>query len=393
MVSGRLVIEMTTHISNKSKIQTLTPDLRFDLIERINTSNNDLATLLDMLGKEIEKLGLVDGYLINLRDAESENLISLKVHLTPEFHFLEETYYRYKVPLVQDSLNVSVKAYHSRGIVQCDISNGSTVEKQLLNLWKLNEITAIAILDDDDFSQPPIGTILLLQEKGHIDEQIFFVLEQLISVFYRPLRNALEYAYLKEHRERYEAATAQHSRLLEFIVEMNNLTAPEKIYDMFSSEVFRLFPFSGIGFFLLENNLLVNKKVISGDPLFNDIAAEWESYLVNKPYVLDTTDGGVSHTFIRNTTLMFDDVQTIISLPMSEKDRQTMKIMRTPRTMLITPIRYQNKPIGVVVFYSLANMVKVTEAETHLFGNLSSFLGAAITNGKNYTMRDVSIQK
>jgi two-component system cell cycle response regulator len=384
---------MTTHISNKSKIQTLTPDLRFDLIERINTSNNDLATLLDMLGKEIEKLGLVDGYLINLRDAESENLISLKVHLTPEFHFLEETYYRYKVPLVQDSLNVSVKAYHSRGIVQCDISNGSTVEKQLLNLWKLNEITAIAILDDDDFSQPPIGTILLLQEKGHIDEQIFFVLEQLISVFYRPLRNALEYAYLKEHRERYEAATAQHSRLLEFIVEMNNLTAPEKIYDMFSSEVFRLFPFSGIGFFLLENNLLVNKKVISGDPLFNDIAAEWESYLVNKPYVLDTTDGGVSHTFIRNTTLMFDDVQTIISLPMSEKDRQTMKIMRTPRTMLITPIRYQNKPIGVVVFYSLANMVKVTEAETHLFGNLSSFLGAAITNGKNYTMRDVSIQK
>jgi two-component system, cell cycle response regulator len=352
-----------------------------------------LATLLDMLGKEIEKLGLVDGYLINLRDAESENLISLKVHLTPEFRFLEETYYRYKVPLVQDSLNVSVKAYHSRGIVQCDKTNGSTVEKQLLNLWKLNEITAIAILDDDDFSQPPIGTFLLLQEKGHIDEQIFFVLEQLIAVFYRPLRNALEYAYLKEHRERYEAATAQHSRLLEFIVEMNNLTAPEKIYDMFSSEVFRLFPFSGIGFFLLENDLLVNKKVISGDPLFNDIAAEWENYLVNKPYVLDTTDGGVSHTFIRNTTLMFDDVQTIISLPMSEKDRQTMTIMKTPRTMLITPIRYQNKPIGVVVFYSLANMVKVTESETHLFGNLSSFLGAAITNGKNYTMKEISSQK
>ncbi|MGZ3157572.1 MAG: hypothetical protein ACXU7H_00675 [Burkholderiaceae bacterium] len=373
---------------DKTQIQTLTPDLRFDLIERINGSNNDLTTLLNMLGEEIEKLGLVDGYLINLRDAEAENLISLKVHLTPEFHFLEETYFRYKVPLAHDSLNVSVKAFHSRGIVQCDATNGSAVEKQLLTLWKLNEITAIAILDDDDFSQLPIGTFLLLQEHGHIDEQIFFVIEQLIAVFYKPLRNALEYSFLKEHRDRYEAATAQHSRLLEFIVEMNNLTAPEKIYEMFSSEVFRLFPFSGVAFFLLENDLLINKKVISGDPIFDDVAVEWEKYLVNKPYVLDTTDGGVSHTFVRNKALMFDDVQTIISLPMSEKDRQTLKIMRTPRTMLITPIRYQSKPMGVIVFYSLANIVKVSEAETHLFANLSSFLGAAITNGKNYTLKD-----
>jgi hypothetical protein len=382
---------MTTQTPDKTKkIRTLTPDLRFDLIERIGNANNDLATLLDMLGEEIEKLGLVDGYLINLRDAEAENLVSLKVHLTPEFHFLEETYYRYKVPLAHDSLNVSVKAFHSRGIVQCDAKNGSVVEKQLLTLWKLNEITAIAILDDDDFSQLPIGTFLLLQEHGHIDEQIFFVLEQLISVFYKPLRNAMEYAFLKEHRERYEAATAQHSRLLEFIVEMNNLTAPEKIYEMFSSEVFRLFPFSGIGFFLLENDLLINKKVISGDPLFDDVAAKWEKYLINKPYVLDTTDGGVSHTFIRNKTLIFDDVQTIISLPMSEKDRQTLKIMKTPRTMLITPIRYQNKPMGVIVFYSLAGIVKISDAETHLFGNLSSFLGAAITNGKNFASKDTS---
>jgi hypothetical protein len=378
---------MTTHISNKTKIQTLTPDLHFDLMERINGSN-DLAALLDMLGEEIEKLGLVDGYLINMRDAEAENLVSLKVRLTPEFRFLEETYYRYKVPLSHDSLNVSVKAFHSRGIIQTDSVSGSAVEKQMLGLWKINEIAAIAILDDDDFSQLPIGTFVLLQREGHIDEQIFFILEQLVSVFYKPLRNALEYSFLKEHRDRYEAATAQHSRLLEFIVEMNNLTAPEKIYEMFASEVFRMFPFSGVAFFLLEDDVLVNKMVISGDPLFDDTAKQWENYLVDKPYLLDTTDGGVSHTFVRNKALVFDDVQTIISLPMSEKDRESLTILKTPRTMLISPIRYQSKPIGVIVFYSLARVVKISEAENHLFANLSSFLGAAITNGKNFALKD-----
>ncbi|CAN5370230.1 hypothetical protein BH11PSE11_BH11PSE11_36010 [soil metagenome] len=374
---------MIANSSDKIKVTSLSPELRFDLIERVN-STKGLNVLLELLGQEMEKLQLVDGYLINLRDSEAENLISVKVHFTPEFHFLDETYYRYKVQLDEDSINVSAKAFLTRGIVQCDAITGTDKEKQLLKLWKLNEIAAIAILDDDDFSQLPIGTMLLLKQEGHIEDHVFAILEQLISVFYKPLRNALEYSFLKEQRERFQAATEEHSRFLKFIVEMNNLTSPEKIYQTFATEMFRHYKFDGVGFFLLEDGVLANKKVVAANAQSLQAAAEWEKYLIDKPYQLDTTDGGISHTFLRNMPLMFHDVQTILHLPMSEKDSNTISILRTPRTFLILPISYQHEPIGVLLFYSLTEMVDLSASDLDFIGNLSSFFGTAITNSKYF---------
>jgi two-component system cell cycle response regulator len=377
---------MTANISDMSRMTSLSPELRFDLVERVH-STKGLSFLLELLGQEIEKLGLVDGYLINLRDAEAENLISVKVHFTPEFHFLDETYYRYKVPLDEDSVNVSAKAFLSRGIVVCDAVTGTEKEKQLLNLWKLNEIAGVAILDDDDFGQQPIGTLLLLKQQGHIADHVFTIIEQMISIFYKSLRNALEYSFLKEQRERFQAATEEHSRFLKFLVDMNNLTEADKIYEIFLAEIFRHYKFDGAGIFLLENGALVNKKVIPAAPRFADICAECEQYLADRPYQLDTTDGGVSHTFLRNMPLMFHDVQTILHIPMSEKDSETISILKSTRTLLMEPINYQHKPIGVLTFYSLADLVDLSPADLTFIDNLASFFGTAITNSKHFNAR------
>jgi two-component system, cell cycle response regulator len=361
------------------KVPSLSPKSRFELLERVKNTNT-LEALLDLFGSEIEKLGLVDGYLINLRDADAAHLISLKVHFTSEFHFLDETYYRYKVPLSGSALNVSARAFHSRGIVQCDVASGTKKEKQLLNLWKLNEIAAIAILDDDDFSQLPIGTILLLKQEGHFEDHVFSVLEQLITVFYRPLRNALEHSFIEEHRDRFETGTAEQLRFVQFVVEINSLTAPDETYAPFAAEVFKRFPFEGAGFFLLENDLLVNKKVVASDPRHESLAREWEKYLSDKPYLPDTTDGGVSHTYVRNMPLLFHDVQTIIHLPMSEKDRQTLAILKTPRTLLINPVHYRDKTIGVLVFYSVSRLVEVSESDLQMLSALCELFGTAVSH-------------
>jgi two-component system cell cycle response regulator len=370
---------MSAGRSEKTKVPALSPKSRFELIERVKNTT-DLEALLEAFGSEIEKLGPIDGYLINLRDSEAAHLISLKVHFTPEFHFLDETYYRYKVPLSGSAPNVSARAFHSRGIVQCDLVSGTKKEKQLLNLWKLNEIAAIAILDDDDFSQLPIGTILLLKQEGHLDDHVFSVLEQLITIFYRPLRNALERSFIEEHRDRFETGTAEQLRFVQLVVELNSVTSPDQTYELFAAEMFRRFAFEGAGFFILENDLLVNKSAISAQPRHEDISRAWEKFLSDKPYLLDTTDGGVSHTFVRNMPLLFHDVQTIVHLPMSEKDRQTITLFKTPRTMLINPIHYREKPIGVLVLYSLTGLVEVSESDLQMVEALCSLFGTAFTN-------------
>jgi two-component system cell cycle response regulator len=352
---------------------------RHALQERIKHTST-LPALLDLLGEEIEKLDQVDGYLINLRDSENAYLVSLKVHLTSEFHVLEETYYRYKVALSGDALNLNARAFHSRGIVQCDLDSASEIERDLLRAWKLQQITAIAILDDDNFNQTPIGTLVLLKQEGHIDEQVFINIEQLITLFYLPLRQALEASFLQERRERLESAAVEQSRFLQFVVELNNLTSTETIYQMFATEMFRQFAFDGLGFFLLEHKLLTCKRVEVADPHYEDIGKAWQDYLCDNPYELNTTDGGISHTFLKNLPLMFHDVQAIIKLPMSEKDRHSLEVLKTARTLLLVPICPGRKPIGVLAFYSLLDAVDISESDLHLISKLASLFGAAITN-------------
>lgn len=360
-------------------MRSLSTEPGFELRERIERATA-LPALLDLLGEEIEKLGLVDGYLINLRDSTSENLISLKVRLTAEFHALEETYYRYKVALAGDALNLSSRAFHSRGIVQCDLESASELQRSLLQAWKLQQIAAIAILDDDDFSQAPIGSLLLLKQKGQIDENVFVAIEQLITFFYQPLRQALEASFLQEHHEYGESAAIEQSRFLQFVVELNNSTSTETIYQMFATEIFRQFAFDGLGFFLLENKLLACKRVEVADPHYEDISQTWQGYLQDNPYELNTVDGGVSHTFLKNLPLLFHDVQRIVNLPMSEKDRQSLEVLQSARTLLLVPICSEQKPIGVLAFYSLEDPVNISGSNLDLICKLASFFGAAITN-------------
>jgi two-component system cell cycle response regulator len=243
----------------------------------------------------------------------------------------------------------------------------------------LEEIAAIAILDDDDFGQAPIGTILLLKQHGQIDELIFVQIEQLISSFYKPLRLALENAFMQEHRQTAEAANIEQSQFLQFVVEMSNFTSTDTLYQTFATDMFRQFAFDGLGFFLLENDLLVNKRVESADPHYQDVSTAWEEYLRGNAYLLDATDGAVSHTFLKNLPLMFPDVQTIVNLPMSEKDRHSLAVLKSIRTLLLVPISCEQKPIGVLAFYSLIEPVNISQTDLLTISNLAAHFGAAIS--------------
>lgn len=356
------------------------------LLEQIN-STIELTTLLELLGEHIEKLELVDGYLINLVDPSGTALISRKVHFTSEYQFLEETYAGYRIELLPDETNLSVKAYLNKQTIQADIVNATGEVKRLLGLWKLEDMAAIPLMAAENRQAGKLpGTIVLLKQHGEITREILDIFDELVALFHAPLCNALEYAYLKDYQDRLEAAAAEQSRFLQFIVEMNNMTSPDRIYEMFANELFHKLPFDMVGFFLLENEVLVSKKISIVNPRYEARRAKWEQFLLTHPYQKNTTDGGISHTFMRNTHLLFPDVQKIKHLPMSSNDQATLKILGGVRTLLMVPIRHQDHPIGVLTFFNLVNTLEVSESDLILLNNLSSFLGTAIINGRNYQL-------
>lgn len=340
---------------------------------------DELASLLQRFGEELEKLELIDGYLVHLRDSSTEHLISLKVRLTPDFRALEETYYRYKIPLRGDTLNLNARAFHSRGIVHCDRDNGTEAEKHLLKLWNLQEIAAVAMLDEDDASRAPIGSLLLLKQVGRIDERLFVEVERLISSFYEPLRLALEKTFLEERNKSGTFEGSEQSRIKQFVVDMNHAQTVETTCHVFATEMFRQYGFDGLGVFLLEDDALVNRHAETADPIYQDIGQAWASHFRNRPYLLDATDGGVSHAFVKNQPLLFHDVQTLIGLPMSEKDRRSLELLESTRTLLLLPLCETNSdPIGVLVLYSLSDTVNIGEADLKLINRLVSSFSAAL---------------
>lgn len=355
------------------------------LLERA-TRARDLAALLDLFGTEIEKLALVDGYIVTLRDATGEFLTSLKIRFPGELQYLEKTYLGYRTSLKVDVNNANVRAIHGRCITRLSAGEGPESEKDMLANWRLEEFVALPLMDRNEADGEPVGTVLLMKERGGIDQNALAVLEELVGIFLAPMRAALNTSFLQDFHDRFRNAASDHARALEFIIEINNLTSLDRIFDKFASDIFRQAAFECIGFFLEEDNVLKSKRIVCSDARHQAVADRWGAYLRERHYALENLDGGVSHSFMKDSHLLFHDIQELLHIPMSEKDTQTVRILGTPRTLLVLPIRYQNKPIGSIAFFSLSGTVDVPEAFVHLLEKLSAFLGTAIINSRNFAL-------
>lgn len=359
----------------------ITEQHRNEIYRRLSQTS-DLDKVLDLLEEEVENLAVVDGFIINLHDVRCANLVSLKVRFTPEFQFLNETYIGYRISL--DSGFLNARAFRNRQVMSTDAETADEQEKKLLATWNLTNMTALPLLDPQDSECAALGTLLLLSCSGPVFDEAQAVLAELMAIFYRPIANAHEHALCKAEFQRAQAVTAEHDRFLQFIVEINNLTSPQKIYELFRQELFRNFDFEMVSFFMLKDDGLVGEYMAVSNPMYDDVCIGWYEFSATTTFSMDSSDGGVPHVFCSDSSLLFRDVQQIISLPMSSKDRQLLAVTGTMRTLLMLPIRYQQKPIGVLSLCTLSEQIDVGESDIRLLGYLAAFLGTAITHSKHY---------
>lgn len=365
----------------------LARDKQYELLKSI-AMGLDMETLLDLLGREIEALDIADGYLINLRDLAGENLRSLKLRYPEGFRHLESTYVGYRTNLDEEDFSPNARAFFTGQPVRFDASTDSLYEKQIIEGWKLSQFMVLPLLDVGNPDDAAVGTLGLMKRKGHVDEAKIPFLRDLFTLFCRPLRAAIEMEALRQFHSDFLSAAEEQEQALQFIVEVNNLTSRQKIFDRYSAEMLKRFGFDCMGIFLLEDGGLKNVMVACADPRHEAIAREWNDYLRGHLCQLDHADSGVSHAFLKNALLLFKDVQEILHLPMSETDRTMMRILRTPRTLLTVPVRYQDQATGVMLLCSLTRVLEISDKDANLLDTLSAFLGAAIVNSDNLAARE-----
>jgi diguanylate cyclase (GGDEF)-like protein len=341
-----------------------------------------LDGLLNVLGAEIEALGLADGYLINLLDASGEHLVSRKIHYMTEFQSLEQTYLG-----IKNSLNdayVNARTFRTRSVVRVNFDNALEEETNVLRYWKADEIVGIPITAAGDPAATPLGTIVLLKCGAPVPEGQIAQLQDLLVLFHRSLANWMRYAQLEELRDQANAAVAENERLLQFLDELSGLTSVDKIYDLFATEISRQMQFDIAAFTLLENGQLQNSHVTVVNPDCKAVGNELQQFMHDTPFPSSPTSCGAAYVAARDEAMVFPDVQDIMHLRLAAHDQKFLAILKTPRTLFISPIRHRKKPIGVFAFYSLGKPITLSETDLHLLYRLSSFLGTALTNSQIY---------
>ncbi len=343
-----------------------------------------LSGVLDLFAQALDAAPGIDGFWINLLDASGENLRCMKIRLMPGFREIEKSYIGQSANLF-DSQFIS-RVFKSRSISRLTADNASDTERNVLRYWKANSLVGMPICDPDAPGAAPIGVLVLMMEKAsdRIDTALQTV-SCLIDVYYANMANWLKLSQLEELHQEALSTVTDNRRLLDFIQELGGLTSVDKIYQLFSAELFRQLKFDIAAFVTLQDEQLVLDNIVGANPAMQKIGDAWRAFQSGAVYEMKETASGAVYVFMHNTTFLVHDLQQVMHLPMSEFDRRSLGFLpQPPRTLFLSAIRYRGQAIGAFGLYSLNEPRPLSENDLHLLEQLASFLGTALTNSRLY---------
>lgn len=380
VIQLRKELEVTQDNLDKSQRNICELEKEKNLYRDISNSSG-LDNLLEILGSQVEAIRGIDGYLINLVDSKQTSLICEKIILPGEFKGIAKTYLKYKFAF--DKKDINVDAYNSKTPTFVNLQNIEEFPETKARFvrWKIYGMVSVPILYD---AETCIGTVQLFSQTQDIPQSGVTLVEGCLSFFCSQLRNSMRVAELERMEASFKTAQDEQKRFLEFVERVNSLTKVDEVYEHFTKEMLRRYRFDLAGVVLLRGDRLVVKKNTIIDERHAELLKEWEEYYKGVSFELDPFDGATATAFCQKTHLMIRDVKDVMGLPMSEKDKKALQIMKTPRTFLFIPIMRDDEAVGVVWLLSCTEPVPVTENDLTIIKLLCRFFGAAIENAETY---------
>jgi serine phosphatase RsbU (regulator of sigma subunit) len=369
---------------DKFKTKTIELNHELDILRNIN-SNDDLNGLLKIFGSEIKKCGLIDNYFISLIDEDEKNLIDLKIKLSKDFKHLECVLTGNKIPL---NLKGHFSECYYKGkvvqIKQSEIDEHDEFTKNLFKLRKIFHAVYIPVCNE----KIKIGVILIYNHNNNISDESIENLIAVSKLFVNPLYKSLKYTWLSKRKSDIDLLYIRTTEILKIAERINKLNSIDEVYNNILNELIELFGFN-FGAILIEkdNFLYYCSGLSSNDDYSKEIFKDIDSYLKEvKGYKLDYSDGATPAAFGTKNYYYFKDIEVIKKLPMSEKDKIYLNILREPKTLLILPIIKDEKAVGIVHLFSIIKFVNLNVKEIDMIMTLCSFIGSAISNSEIYSL-------
>lgn len=357
-----------------------------------------LEEILELFSKEMDSITEIDGLSVFLADEKKEKLIAEKVHFSGKFNGMEKVIYKTSYTLNNSMLYNNLMKEKKYYLVDSTNYPEQTEEiKRTYDLWEAKGILYLPFLTDDPQSsgQEPLGVVMVLSHRDKISEEMISETQKRINQFYYPVKNALIFSYLKEKEGEIDKGVERNRRILEIAHKVNSLSSLSIIYKTILEEILDIFHFDFGILFMEKNNFLEFTEAITHHPNFIAATNEIIRFFIHeaKGYALNIPDGASTISHSRNTHFYFPDVQAIVNLPMSPKDRRVIDTLKSPQTFLLMPIRRNGRPVGSVHLYTLENKINLSESDIRIIEALCSFIGSALENAELYHIVDSQKKK
>lgn len=346
----------------------------------------DLDELLNGFGKLLFAFPGVEGCVVHLVQESGIALVMKYVSLPTEFADIQNTYHGFQYRVDQGDVNAHVfKSGKSVLLGSSDLSGYAETTRVRFERWKMRSQLIVPLtLQFKNGKATQIGTIAVFSQSDQLDTQLVESIEALGRTYAPQIQIHWNYLQALGRARLVEAMSAEIQQFIAYITEMNSLTAVEQVYASIAKEFMQRFHFDLVNIMLCDGKELAMVHTSFSKP-YQHLSATWQPFRTTTKFSLDVKDGQTPLVFSNNMRFVVDDAMKVLHLPMSEKDKKSLALLRTPRSFIIIPIRLNEKPIGVMWLATLSDSRAFSESELTLIELLSGFVGTAIRNAQVHT--------
>ncbi len=347
----------------------------------------DLQDVLQTFGSQLLALPQVDGCAIHLIEQSGEALSTVYLSLPPEFAGISATYHGFKYRIDDNDVNAVVFRDGAGAVVtEGDLGQFAQTTRMRFERWKMRSLVVLPLTaDGPSGSSEQIGTVALFSTGHLLDLQCAPELDAVMDVYASQLQVHWRYEQVVQRAKYVESMYAETHQFVSYIAQMNSLTAVEYVYESIGKEFIKRFHFDVVNILMADETTLSMVHTSFSAP-YKHLEEDWESFRQKTSYALGVNEGQSALIFSSKQRFLVGDAEKIMHLPMSQKDRDALAILATPRTFLIVPIRLNDEVIGVMWLVTLAAPIMLTANELSLIELLASFVSTAIRNAQIHTI-------
>lgn len=359
--------------------------LYYSLLEKVSCTL-DLEPLLQHIGKAVMRSEQVDGIAILLKDPV-EPLLRYELVMLPEQVAEISGAYRKLAVKLEDGDEVAA-AFSDGKTTMLDLQTVTVAHEDTqtrFERWRLHSLLIFPLCHEGR----PIGTVMAFRTSRIFSETSASSIRDIVETFSTQIVNSAAHSRMTDKMKAIESAATERTRFLEFISELNNLTASEQIFQMIADEFLRHYAFDLAFFSMIEGEHLLPQCFRAISPEVEAIRQVSEDYYAGLGTLRFRGDEGtISACATKNIPVYVADARKVMHLPMAKNDKGILDILHERGTPMLTlldiPICRNGKPIGVLTLESMREIVTLTPAEIDFMKLLCSFMGTAIENAKLY---------